>query len=305
MRPTVRQLEYVVAVSEEASFSRAAQRCFVSQPALSNQVKQLEHQLGVLLFERTSRGVLTTPVGKDVVAIAREVLAASDRLVDRVAASRAPLCGPFELGSVSTITPYLVPAALPDLRARFPEMELRLRDGSFRDLEDQLASGGLDALVVPLPTGLPGCEEIELAVDDFVLAAPSDSELGAVVEPIRPDILAGHEILILEDPHCLRGHALEVCGAVGADAQSTVHANSLGVIVQLVSRGFGATLLPSIALPVEMAGAKGVSIKRFSDPVPGRTIGLAWRTGSPHAGAMEDLAAVLRAYARPAFERPV
>ena len=296
MRPTVRQLEYVVAVSEEASFSRAAERCFVSQPALSNQVKQLEHQLGVLLFERTSKGVLTTPIGQEVVAIAREILAASDRLVDRVTASRAPLSGPFELGSVSTITPYLVPAALPDLQARFPQMELRIRDGSFQALERQLASGGLDALVVPLPTGLPGCEEIALAADDFVLAAPSDSELAALVEPIRPESLAGHEILLLEDPHCLRRHALDVCGAVGAEAQGTVHANSLGVIVQLVSRGFGATLLPSLALPVEMAGVTGVRLKRFADPVPGRTIGLAWRTGSPHAGAMEDLAAVLRAH---------
>ena len=185
MRPTVRQLEYVVAVSEEASFSRAARRCFVSQPALSNQVKQLEHQLGVLLFERTAKGVLTTPVGQDVVAIAREVLSASDRLVDRVNASRAPLSGPFELGSVSTITPYLLPAAMADLHARFPDVELRIRDGSFDVLEERLASGDLDALVVPLPTGLPGCEELELAVDDFVLAAPSDSELGRLPDPIE------------------------------------------------------------------------------------------------------------------------
>lgn len=299
MRPTIRQLEYVVAVAEEASFSRAAERCFVSQPALSNQVRQLETQLGADLFERTSRGVLVTPVGRQVASIAKEILEASDRIVDRVNASREPLCGKLALGSVSTITPYLVPAAMADLGSTFPDLELQIRDGTADVLEAQLAAGELDALIVPLPTGLQGVEEIELARDPFVLAAPSSSPLGKLSEPLSLDALRGHEILLLEDPHCLRRGALDVCTAAGARPQTTLHATSLGAIVQLVRRGFGATLLPALAIPVELAGIPEVRLKRFADPVPGRTLGLAWRKGSPHADGLRLFATVLMAHCGP------
>lgn len=300
MRPTIRQLEYVVAVAEEASFSRAAERCFVSQPALSNQVRQLETQLGADLFERTSRGVLVTPVGQQVVGIAREILAGSDRIVDCVNASRKPLSGPLELGSVSTITPYLVPAAMADLASRFPDLELHIRDGTADVLEARLAAGELDALIVPLPTGLPGVEEIELAQDPFLLAAPAHSALGGLPEPLTLDALREQEILLLEDPHCLRRGALEVCTAAGARPQTTLHSTSLGAIVQLVRRGFGATLLPALAVPVELAGVTEVRLKRFADPVPGRTLGLAWRRGSPHADGLRQFATVLMAHCAPA-----
>jgi LysR family hydrogen peroxide-inducible transcriptional activator len=296
MRPTIRQLEYVVAVAEEASFSRAAARCFVSQPSLSTQVKQLEMQLGTTLFERTPKGVLLTPVGRDVLALAREVLSASDRIVTRAAAPRRPLAGPLELGCVSTVTPYLVPAAMAELRTRFPDLDLHIRDGVGDVLEAELAAGSLDALIVPLPTGLPGCEEVGLARDAFVLVAPARSELGRLPEPIDPEVLAGHEILLLEDPHCLRRHALEVCAAARAVPHATLHATSLGTIVQLVRRGFGATLLPEIAIPVELSGVSEVSLKRFTDPAPGRTLGLAWRKGSHHADGLRELASILMRY---------
>jgi LysR family hydrogen peroxide-inducible transcriptional activator len=299
MRPTIRQLEYVVAVAEESSFSRAAKRCFVSQPALSNQVRQLEIQLGADLFERTSKGVWTTPFGDRVVALAHEVLTASDRIVDCADALKAPLSGPLLLGCVSTITPYLVPAAMSDLRSRFPELELQIRDGTADVLEAQLAAGEIDALIVPLPTGLAGCEEIEIARDAFLLVASSESELGRASEPVSPDVLRGHEILLLEDPHCLRRHALEVCQITGAMPHATLHATSLGVIVQLVRRGFGATLLPELAVGVELAGITEVRLKRFAEPAPGRRIGLAWRRGSPHAGGLRDFASVLMDHCSP------
>lgn len=299
MRPTIRQLEYVVAVAEEASFSRAAKRCFVSQPALSNQVKQLELQLGVELFERTSKGVLVTPAGQDIVVHAREVLAASDRIVERATAPRAPLSGLLELGSVSTITPYLLPAAMGELREHFPDLQLRIRDGTADELEVRLAAGELDALIVPLPTGLAGCEEVALFRDDFVLAASERSALGQLPEPTSLEALREHEILLLEDPHCLRGHTLEVCRSAQARPHTMLHATSIGAIVQLVRRGFGATLLPAMAVPVELAGIAEVRLKRFDEPPPGRTIGLAWRSGTPHAGGLRQLGSVLMRHGPP------
>jgi len=292
MRPTIRQLEYVVAVAEEASFSRAAERCFVSQPALSSQVRLLETQLGVALFERTPKGVLVTPVGQDVVRLAREALATSDRIVER-AARQPPLAGTLELGCVSTITPYLLPAAMAELRSRFPELRLHIRDGTADGLERQLAAGDLDALVVPLPTGLPGCEEMVLARDPFLLATPADSALGRLPEPISLSVLEDVELLLLEDPHCLRGQMLEVCTASGAMPHATLHVASLGSIVQLVRRGFGATLLPELAIDVELAGVTDIRLKRFDEPAPGRTLGMAWRKGSPRVDEFRKLGAIL------------
>lgn len=296
MRPTIRQLEYVVAIAEERSFSAAARRCFVTQPALSNQVRLLETQLAATLFERSAQGVLLTGLGRDVVELARQVLAASDHIVERASARRAPLSGRLSLGSVSTITPYLVPRLMAELPCRFPELELQVRDGTADVLEAQLAAGELDALIVPLPTGLSGCDELDLAFDPFVIAAPADSEIGRLDEPLSRQALAGLQLLLLEDPHCLRGQILEACSPLGAVAHGAIHSTSLQAIVQLIRRGLGATLLPALALPVELAGVAEVHVKRFADPPPGRRVGLVWRRGSPHADGFRALGAELAAH---------
>ena len=297
MRPTIRQLEYVVAVAEERSFSKAAQRCFVSQPSLSSQVRQLEVRLGVELFERTSRGVLVTNVGNDVVEIGRRILEESDRLLQSALASHASLAGPLNFGSISTITPYLLPAALHDISEEFPDLELHVHDGPGPALKQGLEAGEIDVLLTPLPTGLSNTEEVHLIQDPFVLATPANSAIADLPEPLDVTALAGCELLLLDDPHCLRGHALELCDRVDAKAKTSFHASSLGTIVQLVRRGIGMTLLPAIAIDVELAGQSEIRLKRLAAPTPGRTLGLAWRRGSHRADEFKILASILMSHA--------
>jgi LysR family hydrogen peroxide-inducible transcriptional activator len=297
MRPTLRQLEYVVAVAREASFSKAAASCFVSQPSLSSQVRQLEVRLGADLFERTPRGVLITTLGHEVVELAQTILDDSDRILQVARASREQLAGALHLGSVSTITPYLLPGAMRDLADRFPELELHVHDGTADILKERLEAGAIDALLVPLPTALNNTEEVELANDPFVVAASVDSPIAELPEPLGLDALAGIDVLLLDDPHCLRGQALEICGRAQARPHPTFHATSLSTVVQLVRRGLGVTLLPAIAIEVELAGLSDIRLKRLAAPAPGRMLGLVWRKGSPRSGEFKMLASILMSHA--------
>ncbi len=297
MRPTIRQLEYVVAVAEEGTFSRAAERCFVSQPSLSSQVRQLELRLGADLFERTPKGALVTPVGRDVVEVARELLSMADRIVQRTRAAEEPLTGLLRLGSVSTVTPYLLPAAIAELATAHPALRIQLRDDFAARLKSQVENGDIDALVTPLPAPLAGCEEVELARDPFVLAAPRASALAKLPEPLDEEALSGHEMLLLEDPHCLRNHALEICSRLGASPNTALHATSISAAVQLVRRGLGSTLLPALSLEVELAAAPEIEVKRFAEPAPARRIGLVWRRGSGRSDEFKMLASILMKHA--------
>ncbi len=301
MRPTIRQLEYAVAVAEEESFSRAAARCFVSQPSLSTQIRQLELQLGVELFERTPRGTLLTAAGRKVVDLAREVLEASDRIVAQARASGAPLDGEVRLGSVSTITPYLLPRALVDLRDRFPAASLIVQDDTADRLKTRLVDGAIDCLLVPLPTGLSGVEEVELVRDPFVVAAPRGAPIARLPDPLAIEALKDKEVLLLEDPHCLRGHALQLCDRAHAAPHHSLYATSLSAIVQLVKRGLGITLLPAISIEVEVAVPSEIVLKPFAAPAPGRTLGLVWRKGSPRSEEFGILASILMRHAEAAM----
>ena len=300
MRPTIRQLEYAVAIAEEGSFSRAAARCFVSQPSLSNQIRQLELQLGVEIFERTSRGILVTPAGNEIVNLARRVLETSDQIVSQAHASRAPLSGEVRLGSVSTITPYLLPTAMLELRERFPDVRLIVQDATADRLKARLENGEVDCLLVPIPTSMPGVQEVELAHDPFVVAAPHGSAIARLPEPLQAEALANAEVLLLEDPHCLRGQALELCARVDARPHAALYATSLSAIVQLVRRGHGVTLLPAISVEVELAGLTEIALKPLAAPTPGRTLGLVWRKGSPRTEEFRILASVLMQHAEAA-----
>ncbi len=289
-RPTIRQLEYAVAVAEHLHFRRAAEACHVTQPALSSQIQALEDTLGVQLFERAARKVLLTRVGREVVAQARHVLAEADALFDTARAAREPLAGLLRLGVIPTVAPYLLPRVLPGLRERFPRLELFLREEFTDVLLERLSEGELDVLLLALP--LPGeVEALPLFRDEFRLAVPAEHPL-AGRECVDESDLADQDVLLLEDGHCLRDQALAVCNQAGAREASRMRATSLGTLAQMVAGGLGTTLLPKMALEVE-GRADGVWVIPFGEPRPYREIGLAWRKASSRAPEYRQLGRVL------------
>lgn len=293
MRPTLRQLEYVVSVADLSSFHRAAEACHVSQPGLSAQVKQLESQLGVQLFERDKRRVLITAAGREVVARARRLLTASDELVEAARTLSAPLAGPLRLGVIPTIAPYLLPQALPAVRRAHPELNLRLREDQTEHLLALLDAGQLDLLLLALEADLGEVETLPLFRDSFLLATPPGHPL-ADRDEIDESWLNGEQVLLLDDGHCLRDQALGVCGRSGMSEIGDFRATSLSTLVQMVAGGEAITLLPRLALGVECARTAEFCVRPFRDPAPFRTIGLAWRRSSPRGEAFRQLAELLR-----------
>jgi LysR family hydrogen peroxide-inducible transcriptional activator len=277
-RPSIRQLEYAVAVADQKSFRRAAATCNVTQPALSTQIAQLERDLGVQLFERDRRRVLITPVGEEVVARARAALGAIDALVDGVGSAREPLSGGLRLGVIPTIAPYVLPRVLPAVRSKHPRLKLALREDQTARILADLDAGRLDACLLATP--VPGDNAThELYREDFLLCAPLGHPLLGK-KRLREDDLEGQTVLLLEDGHCLRDQALSVCQVAGAREATELRATSLPTLVQMVASGLGVTLLPETAAGVLVGGTRsGVGLARFVDP-PGRTIGLVWRMSS-------------------------
>jgi LysR family hydrogen peroxide-inducible transcriptional activator len=278
-RPTVRQLEYLVAVADQRSFRRAAETVGVTQPALSAQIQAVEDVLGVQVFERDRRRVLITPHGEQIVARARAAIAAVDEVATAARGLAEPLVGPLRMGVIPTIAPYLLPRLLPAVHKAFPRLELILREEQTSRLLAQLDAGRLDCALLALP--VPG-DLTAAAIGDeaFLLAAPRGSPvLGK--KKLHESDLAGQEVLLLEDGHCLRDQALAVCQQAGSTEVAEVRATSLPTLVQMVAGGLGITLLPESAADVLVPTARGpVQLARFADPAPGRTIGLVWRTSS-------------------------
>lgn len=262
----------------------------MSQPALSGAVAALEEALGAQLLERTTRKVLLTPAGERVARRAAIVMAELDRLAEEAAADRGPLGGPLRLGVIPTVAPYLLPAVLPALREEFPEMELSVQEEQTSLCLSELAGGRLDVAVLALPVTMPGLVELPLYEEDFLLAAPCGYE---VDEPLARDALGDFEVLLLNEGHCLRDQALEVCREVGARAAAATYATSLTTLVQLVAGGLGVTLLPESAIPAE-GGREGMDVRRFAAPAPYRRIGLVHRVTSPRAPEFAMLAKVVR-----------
>lgn len=293
MRPTLRQLEYVVSVADLSSFHRAAEACHVSQPGLSAQIKQLESQLGVQLFERDKRRVLITAAGREVVERARRLLTASDELVEAAHTFSAPLAGPLRLGVIPTIAPYLLPRVLPAVRRAHPELSLRLREDQTEHLLAQLDAGQLDLLLLALEADLGEVETLPLFRDHFMLALPNEHPL-TEQDDIDERWLNGEQVLLLDDGHCLRDQALGVCGRSGMSEIGDFRATSLSTLVQMVAGGDAITLLPELALPVECARMAEFSVRPFRDPAPFRTIGLAWRRSSPRGEAFHQLAELMQ-----------
>jgi len=296
--PTLRQLEYLVAIADLGSFHRAARACGVSQPGLSAQIRQLETLLDLRVLERDRRRVLLTAAGDALVRRARAVLAEARGLVETATALQRPLCGALRLGVIPTVAPYLLPRALPRVRHRHPELRLRLREAQTADLVAALARGELDVLLLALEAPLGDLETHALFRDPFHVAVPVNHPL-ARRRRVREQDLAGEPVLLLDDGHCLRAQALAVCRDAGAEEQSDFRATSLGTLIEMVCGGAGVTLLPGLALASETR-RPGLAVVPFAKPAPHRTIGLAWR---PSSGRAAEFALLGRSIAPSADSR--
>ena len=292
MNVSFRQLEYFVAVAERLSFRAAADACFVTQPGLSAQLKDLERLLGVQLFERSQRTVLLTPAGETLLPLARGILTASGEFVDLARSLTRPLSGTLRLGVIPTVAPYLLPKTLPALRRRYPQLQVRLHEDLTHRLLELLSHGRLDLLLVALEADLGNVSTLALATDPFVVAVPAQHRLAKRKRVTEADI-AAEQVLLLDDGHCLRDQALAVCHTSGASEVGDFRASSLNTLVQMVAGGLGITLLPRLSLEVEAPQLSQIVILPFRKPEPSRTIGLVWRTTSPRAHEFQLLAKLL------------
>ena len=292
-RPTIRQLEYVVALADQRSFHRAAAACFVTQPALSTQIAAIEGQLGMKLFERVRPAVTLTPAGEEIVRRARVVLGEIDALAAAAVSFTKPLSGPLRLGVIPTVAPFVLPRVLPPLRRRYPELRLFLHEERTPDLVEKIRSGRLDVGLLALEADLGDLETLALCRDRFVVAVPAAHALAKRSSVTQRD-LRGEEVLLLEDGHCLRDQALEVCRSAGATEVGDFRAASLGTLTEMVANGIGVTLLPRLAVAAPRSLPREVVIRPFRAPEPYRTIGLAWRRTSPRKRDFQLLGDVIR-----------
>jgi len=281
--PTLRQLQFFLALVRRESFSRAASDCFVSQSTLSSAIKELETILDRQLVDRSTRHFSLTPAGKDVAVRATKILAEAEELA-RAAADRRPLEGPFTLGVIPTIAPFLLPIATQGIAKKFPKLELFLREDLTASLAERLADGSIDAALLAFPYDIPGIEWINIGDDPFFYAAPAGDPIAAR-KPLRSADLKESRLLLLEDGHCMREHALEACKLRQDDVSGAFGATSLFTLTQMVRAGLGATLLPKMAVDAGLAADNGLSVSPLAEPAPARKIGLAWRKGS---GRRED-----------------
>ncbi|WP_417469413.1 hydrogen peroxide-inducible genes activator [Maricaulis sp.] len=289
--PTLRQLQFLLALAEHGSFSRAAEAVFVTQPTLSAAIKELEANLGVVLVERGARGAILTPAGEAVLTRARRVMTEAEDLVIAAQAAGEPLAGPFKLGVIPTIAPFLLPRVLPTVRREFPKLELYLREDLTQRLYDALLERRLDAALVALPFEVSMIETHVLGADEFLFCCEASHPL-ANKPTLNSADLAGEPLLLLEDGHCLRDHALAACSA--GTVRSDFAATSLHTLVQMVKAGLGATLLPRMAVEAGLVDRMGLEVRPFDPPVIGREIGIAWRKGSARAEEARQLGDVIR-----------
>lgn len=292
---TLRQLGYFVALCETRHFGRAAARAHVSQPALSVQIRELEERIGAKLVDRSGRQFALTPTGQDVLQSARRLLAELADLEDRVR-WRDGLSGRLRIGAIPTIAPYLLPEAVPILRAHDLSLDLKLREAQTAVLLDDLADGRLDAAILALPAGRPGLIAAPLFEDRFLLAG-SAAQIAALKDGGRglgPDDLDPDRLLLLDEGHCLADQALEACALDRGALRVDMGAASLATLSHLVAEGFGLTFLPESALATELAAAPGLTTMRFSGRQPARTMGLVRRDLEGPAGWFDELAQLLR-----------
>ncbi|MFE7115872.1 LysR substrate-binding domain-containing protein [Streptomyces sp. NPDC057654] len=294
-QPSLAQLRAFAAVAEHLHFRDAAADIGMSQPALSGAVSALEEVLGVQLLERTTRKVLLSSAGERLAARARTVLDAVGALLEEADAARAPFTGPLRLGVIPTVAPYLLPTVLRLVHDAYPALDLQVHEEQTASLLDGLAHGRLDLLLLAVPLGAPGTTELPLFDEDFVLVMPHEHWLAGRGD-IPREALKELDLLLLDEGHCLRDQALDICREAGrtAGAAVTTSAAGLATLVQLVGGGLGVTLLPRTALRVETDRNDQLTTGCFADPAPSRRIALVMRSGAARQGEFEELAAELR-----------
>lgn len=292
----LKDLRYLVAVADTQHFGRAAERCHVSQPTLSAQLKKLEDSLGVQLIERGTRGASLTAAGERIVGRARGMLAAGDEIIDLARSYSDPLAGRLRLALLPTIGPYLLPRVAPRIRKALPRLELMLYEYQTAPMIEHLRAGEIDVGILALPVEIWGLETLPLYDEPFVLAAPANHKL-AQRGPLRASDLSGETVLLLEDGHCLRDQALEVCSRVGLQEKQDFRATSLETLRQMVAAGLGVTLLPELATRGAYGTARGIVVRPFSKPAPVRTIGAIWRKTSARREVIEAVSQVIATHA--------
>jgi LysR family transcriptional regulator, hydrogen peroxide-inducible genes activator len=295
----LRDLRYLVAVAEHRHFGKAAAACFVSQPTLSTQVKKLERELGVELVERHPGHILLTDAGAKVVERARVMLREEDTIRDIAQLAADPEAGSLRMGLIPTLAPYLLPHVVPSLHRRFPRLELLLVEEKTEVLVAQLRDGSVDVGVLALPIDEDQLHAEALFSEDFLLAVPAAHPLAASTGPVDPSVLAGEDVLLLEEGHCLRDQALDVCRVAGAAERDGFRATSLETLRQMVAAGVGVTLLPELAVRPPVVSSADVAVLSFAEPVPRREIALLSRRSTPRRELFAAIAAELRAASLP------
>ena len=289
---SLRDLEYAVAVAQERHFGRAAERCGVSQAALSEQIRKLESILGVVLFERTKRHVESTPRGIPLIARAATLLADARRLLDDAHRSAEPLTGELRLGVIATLGPYYLPTLLHKGRPRFPRLILRLYEGRTAELLANLRAGQLDAVLLALPVADDGLTTEPLFFEPFRLACPLDHQLATRAEVRLRDLTRG-KLLLMEEGHCMRDQAIALCRVRRLDSYTRV-ASSLEMLRHMIAAGEGYSIVPLLAAQeyADMGGL--IRFRDLTDADAGRRIGLVWRATETRAADLHAVAAFMR-----------
>ncbi len=276
---TLKQLRYLSALAEHRHFGRAAQACSITQPALSMQIRELEKELAAQLVERRPGEVVLTEIGHEVAARSGQLLASARDLVDFARHGRAVLSGDLTLGVIPTLAPYVLPRVLPKLQQRYPQLQVELRETQTDVLVDELSRGHLDVIMLALPVTDTDLETMRLFDDPFLLAVPAGDARSKGARITSRDI-DQDRLILLEEGHCLRDQALAFCANSRRGGSMGLGATSLATVMQMVANGYGVTLVPQVAVDVEVRDDR-VKLLRFVSPQPGRTIGLAWRRTSP------------------------
>ena len=293
----LRDLRYLIALAELRHFGKAAEACFVSQPTLSTQIRKLEEELGVVLVERAPRKLMLTAAGQDVVLRARRIVAEVEQMKESARRSRDPEAGSLRLGVFPTLGPYLLPHVVPQLRERFPQLELLLVEEKSDVLLARLREGKLDATLLALPLHDDQLHAEWLFDEPFVLAAPRQHALASRTSLAMAE-LSDETLLLLEDGHCLREQALDVCRLTGAQERTGFRATSLETLRQMVAAGVGVTLLPALSVHAPIVQPDNIRLVPFTAPAPSRQIALVWRKSSALDAFLRTLADTVGALAR-------
>ena len=290
--PTFQQLRYLVAIADAGTFGAAADEEFVTQPAISAQIKELERKLGVTLFERSSRGVFMTTQGTEVVERARAILRDMKDLVGSTHYEGDHLRGRIGLGVIPTLAPYVLPNVVRFIMSTHPKAELHIHELQTVHLLDSLRRGVIDLGLLALPVGSEEFTTESIGLDSFVLAMSESHPLAKEKSPVKLDVLRDERVILLEEGHCLRDQATQVCRLVFSEP-SEVQATSMATLAQMVAAGLGVTLLPECAVKIEAAPGRGIVTRKFVGVPPNRTVGLVWRKSSPYSRAFSELAELL------------